>query len=80
MNLLDCFAGTWTYKEAIAMAGVLIHRTQDEIAESSPVSERFGKKPTRQAIGYALTRESWTTVRPCIDFFENTLPQAGELA
>jgi hypothetical protein len=80
MNLLDCVAGKWTDKEAIAMAGVLLHRTQDEIAESSPVSERFGKKPTRQAIGYALTRESWTTVRPCIDFFENTLPQAGELA
>lgn len=76
MNLLDCLVSKWTDKESIAMAGALLHLTQDAIAENSPVSERSGKQPTRQAIGYALTRASWTTVRPCMDFFESTYAQA----
>jgi hypothetical protein len=80
MSLLDCIVSKWTDKESIAIAGVLLGRTQDEIAESSPVSERSGKKPTRQAIAFALTRASWTTVRPCIEFFENPITQVGELA
>lgn len=80
MSLLDCIVSKWTDKESIAVTGVLLGRTQDEIAERSPVSERSGKKPTRQAVAYALTRASWTTVRPCIEFFEKNLTQAGELA
>jgi hypothetical protein len=80
MNLLDCIVSKWTDKESFAVAGTILGHTQDEIAESSPVSERSGKKPTRQAVAYALTRASWTTVRPCIEFFEKNIKQAGELA
>ena len=76
INLLDCLVSKWTDKESIAVAGALLNHTQDAIAASSPVSERSGKKPTRQAIGYALTRASWTAVRPCMEFFEDNLLQA----
>jgi len=80
MSLLDCIVSKWTDKESIAVAGVLLGRTQDEISDGSPISKRSGKKPTRQAVAYALTRASWTTVRPCIEFFEKNLTQARELA
>lgn len=76
VSLLDCLVSKWTDKESFAVAGALLQRTQDAIAENSPVSERSGKKPTRQAIGYALTRASWTTVRPCMEFFEDIRSQA----
>lgn len=76
MSLLNCIASQWTDKESIAVAGALLGRTQDVIAENSPISERSGQKPTRQAIGDALTRAAWTAVRPCIEFFESQLGQA----
>lgn len=76
IRLLDCIACKWTDKEAIALAGALLNQTHDKIAENSPVSERSGKKPTRQAIGDALARASWPEVQSCIDFFERLPGQA----
>ncbi|MDK2857737.1 MAG: hypothetical protein PWQ29_1279 [Verrucomicrobiota bacterium] len=76
VRLLDCVVSRWTGKAAIALAGVLLNQTQEQIAENSPISERSGKKPTRQAIGDALIRASWPEVQACIEFFDHLLSQA----
>ena len=76
VKLLDCFISKWTVKEAEALAGVLIKLTHDKVAERSPVSARSGKKPTRQAVGDALSRASWLEIESCVNFYEETGWQA----
>jgi hypothetical protein len=80
LNLLDCIASKWTDKEAFSVAGALLLHTQEMIAQNSPVSDQSGKKPTRQAISYALSRASWKSVRSCVDFFEGSYSQSGKIA
>ena len=75
IRLLDCIVSRWTSKAAIALAGVLLNQTHDEISENSPISERSGKKPTRQAVGDALGRASWPEVQACIEFFGHLFRQ-----
>lgn len=49
-RLLDCLAGRWSERQAFVARYSFLKKTQDEIAELSPVNSETGKNPTRQAV------------------------------
>lgn len=73
VRLMDAVVQRWSGPEALAVAGTLMGRTQEEIAAGSPPNPKTGKAVTRQAISDALIRAHWEVVSQCTDFVEKAL-------
>lgn len=78
--LLDCIATDWTAVEARAIHGALLGLTQEQVAETWPVPQRTGKKPTRQAIAKALARAHWGVVEKVLSWCESAIEQPSKVA
>jgi hypothetical protein len=68
LNLIDLQAQRWTRKQAQAVSGALLDKTQQQIADCwtpEPVSQ--------QAISQHLDSAGWTQIRQGVEFVEDTL-------
>ena len=78
--LLDCVTGDWTPTVSRAVYGTLRGWTQEKAAERWPVHDKTGKRVTRQAVGDSLARGHWRVVEGVLQWFEQEMLQALELA
>jgi hypothetical protein len=68
MLLIDSIVQKWTNREAYAVAGALLGKSQESIAEDSPVT-KTGNKPSRQSVADSLDRASWIAIKEYLEFF-----------
>lgn len=78
--LLDCIASGWTITESRAIYGALLGLTQEETANSLPVSKKTDKRPTRQAISKALARAHWGVIEKVLIWYESDRKQPAKVA
>jgi hypothetical protein len=69
--LLDCLVGQWRERQAFVAAYSLLDKTQEEIAQLSPVNPKTGEKPSRQAVGKTQNQIRFNVVEETIRFLSN---------
>ena len=70
MGLLDLLVQRWTERQSFVASHLLLNRTQEEIAELSPVDPRRGSKPTRQAVSKTQDQMGFNRIEETVLFIE----------
>ncbi len=69
-SLLDCLVGRWSERQAFVAAHSLLDRTQEEIAQLSPVNAKTGNKPSRQAVAKTQDQIHFTVIEETVHYFK----------
>ena len=71
LGLVDCIAGWWTDKQALAITGALQGWTQEVIAQRW--DRLAGKSVSQQTVAQHLQRAGWQSLEPAIEFLDGLL-------
>lgn len=74
-DLLDCLVNRWSERQAFVAACSLLTKTQDEIADASPINAETGKKPSRQAVAKTQDQINFDVIEEAIQFFGKATPK-----
>ena len=70
VKLLDCLVSKWNQKNSFVMAHTLLNKTQEQIADLSPVNEKTKKKPVRQTIQKMQKNLGFGVIQETFDYVE----------